>query len=294
MISSTSAASVSSVTSVNAQLLCSYKAHQLRRNLRPSSIERTRDVLLNLGRFADRPLPEIVQADIDLWLDASPRVARTRYNLISHTHTFYEWAMMERLVVENPARFIIRPRLHRTLPRPISHADLALAVHTADPMMRAWLLLAALEGLRCQEIAGICADHVLEQEEPGILLVAEAKGGQQRFVPLHPDVLAALRIHGMPGGGPIFRNRFGVPFSPCRVSQIGNTFLRSVGVKATMHQLRHRFGTDVYALCKDLRVTQELMGHQSPNSTQIYTEINQAEAVAVVRQLAIRPLVEAA
>jgi len=277
---------------VNASVLSAYARHQRRRNLRPNSIRRTGDDLRALARFADRPLLEVTKRDIERWIDFDPsRVARTRYNMISTVAAFFEWAIAEELVVRNPARLLDRPRLHRTLPRPIPHDDLTIAVHTATPMIRAWLLLAALDGLRCQEIAGICRDHVWDHEEPGVLLVAEAKGGQQRFVPLHPDVLTALRAHGMPRSGPLFRNQVGRPYTPARVSQLGNAHLRALGIDARMHQLRHRFGTDVYALSKDLRVTQELLGHQSPTTTAIYTAINPAHAVAVVQQLAVRPLV---
>jgi site-specific recombinase XerC len=59
-------------------------------------------------------------------------------------------------------------------------------------------------------------------------------------------------------------------------------YLRSVGVDATAHQLRHWFGTTVYARSKDLRLTQELMGHASRATTAIYTAWSPLDAARVV------------
>lgn len=244
-------------------------------------------------RHADgRALLELTAGDIERWLDATPRAPRTRYTLISCVATFFEWAITRELVESNPTRNIIRPKLHRNLPRPIRHDDLTVAVHMATPMLRVWLLLAALGGLRCQEISGLCREHVWDHERPGVILVVEAKGGGERAVPLHPDVLSALHAHGMPRSGPLFRNQFGTPYSPARVSQLGNAYLRDLGIEARMHQLRHRFGTDVYATSKDLRATQELLGHASPSTTAVYTKVSPTTTAAIVLQLSIRPLVE--
>lgn len=235
---------------------------------------------------------ELTSADLEAWLDAVPRGPRTRTNYLSCMTCFYRWAISAGHTDENPAAKIDRPRLPRSLPRPIGRTDLAVAVATATPMVRAWLCLAALAGLRCQEIAGITREDVWDQEEQPMLFVRDGKGGSERTVPLHPDALDALRQCGMPRFGPIFRNN-GRPYHPNRVSRIGNDHLHSLGIESTMHQLRHRFGTDVQALGKDIRVTQELMGHQSPQSTAIYTAVNPVHATAVVNLLTLTPRLHA-
>jgi site-specific recombinase XerC len=64
------------------------------------------------------------------------------------------------------------------------------------------------------------------------------------------------------------------------------TYLRSLGIHATPHQFRHYFASEVYDVTRDLRLTQELLGHASPHTTAIYTKVRPShDAVAVVRSL---------
>jgi integrase/recombinase XerC len=264
-----------------------YQQDQRRRGLLPGTVKRTGDVLANLARHA--PLLEATPADVEAWLDRTPLVARTRYSYLSHLSAFYDWTQATGRTDGNPARKIPRPKLRRGLPRPIDPGDLAHAVRQAPPRERCWLLLAALAGLRCQEIAGVHRDDVIDREVPAVLVVSHAKGGHQRIVPMHDEILFALRVYGLPRQGPVFLSSSGRPFSPGQVSKLGNAYLRSVGADWTMHSLRHRFGTDVFRQSRDLRLTQELLGHQSPNSTAIYTAWSPGEAATVVRALTWHP-----
>ena len=81
--------------------------------------------------------------------------------------------------------------------------------------------------------------------------------------------LAAARL---PASGYLFRRHDGAPGpnAPGLVSQLAARALRDAGVSATLHQLRHRFGTRTYQASHDIRVVQELMGHQSPVTTAAY------------------------
>jgi site-specific recombinase XerD len=263
-----------------------YRRDIQRRGLRPRSIQRLHDILGHLDTHTGRRLVELTTDDIYQWLEAVPRTARTRYAYISAVHRFFCWAIAEGYATENPAAGIPRPRIHPGLPRPIAAPALSTALLHASPMVKAWLLLAALDGLRCQEIAGIEREHVWDHEEPPLLHVVAGKGGHERVVPLHPQALAALRTHGLPRSGPVFRApTTGRAYTPERVSQLTNRHLRSVGVDATMHQLRHRFATDLYRASRDLRLTQMMLGHASPVTTAIYTEVSPVDAAHFVGQL---------
>jgi site-specific recombinase XerD len=66
-----------------------------------------------------------------------------------------------------------------------------------------------------------------------------------------------------------------------------NTYLHSLGITSTAHSLRHRFATTIYEETRDLRLTQELMGHTSPETTAIYTQANHAGAAAAVAALTV-------
>jgi site-specific recombinase XerC len=68
-----------------------------------------------------------------------------------------------------------------------------------------------------------------------------------------------------------------------------NAFLRDCGIAATLHQLRHWFGTETYATDRDLRLVQELLGHRSVQSTQGYADWNRSAAVSTVQKLPVPP-----
>lgn len=265
-----------------------YARDQRRRGLRPRTIERVHEVLSHLDRYYPGRLCELTLDDVWAWLDAVPRVDRTRYMYLSTVHNFYCWAIIEGYATANPMAGVERPKVRAGLPRPIRHDDLAHAIMFAPPAEKAWLMLAAYAGLRCQEIAGLEREDVLDHEDPVMLHVVHGKGDKQRMVPLHPEVLAAMRLADMPRAGALYRSpHSGVQYNAHYLCQLGNRYLHSVGVTSTMHQLRHRFGTDFYRACKDIRLTQDVMGHASPVTTAVYTATSPGDAVAVINGMAI-------
>jgi len=127
----------------------------------------------------------------------------------------------------------------------------------------------------------------VDQVEAVILVCG--KGGKEREVPAAPVVLDALAAYGLPPAGPVFRlaggpygrGKGGQPCRPDYVSNAANAYLRSVGVPASIHQLRHRFATQVYRQTRDLVLTADLLGHGSVSTTQRYAnprELHQAGA----------------
>jgi integrase/recombinase XerC len=232
--------------------------------------------LRSFARSLDaRSVLEATRQDVERYIDGRRGRAeskaissRTTYQILTTLHSFYLWAIMEELTTNDPTARIRRPKMRRTLPRPIRDDDLALALGQASPEMKAMLLLAAYAGLRCQEIAGLECQDVFDTAPPKLRIV-QGKGGHERVVPLHPEVLDAL-TRVMPRAGPIFRRGWGNGYSPPRVSKEIGQYFAGLGIDATAHQLRHWFGTNVYAASHDIRLTQELMGHVSPNTTAGY------------------------
>lgn len=245
-------------------------------------------MLHNLSRFLPGSLLDATTDDLYAWLEDVPRVARTVHAYLSAAVGFYCWAVTSELTDSNPAAKIPRPKVRAGLPRPMKTDDVAAAVRQAPPMVACWLLLAAYAGLRCQEIAGLERDDIWDFETPVMVHVIHGKGGRERVIPLHPAVLAALKAMPMPRSGPLFRSHNGRQFTPQNLSHVANQYLRRVGVGATMHQARHRFGTDIYRASRDIRLTQDLLGHQSPVTTAIYTQTSPLDAVNVVNSLKIR------
>lgn len=255
---------------------------QVRRGLADGTIDRRR---LVLERFAEwlhpRSLLQASTEDVQRFLDARQLgSSRTRYGWISHLHCFYEWALAEGLTDCDPTGRIDRPKLRKLLPRPIGEADLALALDMAGGMMTAWLTLAAYAGLRCAEIARL---DVPDVDMTGLTLRVLGKGDNERVVPMHQRVEVEVRhwIYGRRSGAVFLRPRGG-RYPPAMVSREGRLFLESCGIDATMHQLRHRFATKALEGCGDLRAVQELLGHASPATTAIYTQVTSSRLRVVV------------
>src|SRR5664280_310297 len=228
------------------ELIAAHHVDQERRGLLPTSIEKRDGQLQIFSRYLEpRSLLDAQREDVEQFLDSRNIGARTRYAWLSHLHNFYDWTLREDIGTSDPTVRIIRPKMRRSLPRPAATDQLVAALRVADPMRRCWLLLAAYMGLRCQEIAGIRREDILQDE--GLLRVVKGKGGVERMIPIHPEVMAALLALPMPGVGWVFQRPGGGPWPPPRLSQRFNKFLREAGVNGTAHTLRHWFGSNLYA-----------------------------------------------
>lgn len=260
-------------------VLSDFGQNQRRRGLMQSTIETRRTRLGLFLRSVDDPFT-VTPEDVSSFIDSRHVEARTVYGWLSTLHVFYRWAIKAGHTTVDPTESIDRPRLRRLLPRPIATDDLSRAVAAAEPMMRAWLLLAALAGLRCREVAELRREDIVDTMEPSVLLVAHGKGDKPRAVPLHPDLWRALLVAGLPRAGRLWS----VP--AWKVSHAIRDHLHGLGIEASAHQLRHWFGTMIYAESQDLRVTQELLGHASITTTAGYVAWSQARAADAVRRLA--------
>lgn len=193
------------------------------------------------------------------------------------------------------------PKIAKTLPKPLAVSD---AKQLADVDLRAgeerepWVLardaavLALLygSGLRISEALGLKRKEVPAPGR-GDALTVTGKGNKQRMVPVLPQVLTLIAgyiklcPYDLPGDGPLFVGARGGPLSP-RIVQFAMAYLRgALGLpdSATPHALRHSFATHLLARGGDLRAIQELLGHASLSTTQIYTAIDAERLMDVYR-----------
>ena len=281
----------------NGVLIARFVRDMERREVRPRSVEKMGGTVRSFARFLDdRVLFDATKDDVEGYIDSrrgrqGKRLApRTKYSILTTLHAFYRWAIDNELTQVDPTVRVRRPKMRRVLPRPIEDRDLAYALEMANPELRAMLLLGCFQGLRCMEIAGLERQDIMDQAKPAKLRVAEGKGGHERVMPLHPAVLEALKAHRMPPqsrGGPIFTMEHGGGYTAARLSARLRLFFDELDIDASAHQLRHYFGTQIYARSRDIRLTQELMGHQSPNTTAGYVGWDVMDAVPVVASLEV-------
>jgi integrase/recombinase XerC len=181
------------------------------------------------------------------------------------------------------------PRVQRSLPRPVDpEAVLALAGDAANSATDGWigardwavLLLLYGCGLRVSEATSLTGD-VLPM---GQTLRVTGKRNKTRIVPLLDNVREAiegyLELCPYPPakGEPLFRGRRGGPLSPALIRRAVQGARNRLGLpeKTTPHALRHSFATHLLAGGADLRSLQELLGHASLSSTQVYTAVDTA------------------
>lgn len=261
-------------------LLEDHVAWCARRGLRPTYIE-SLGYTLNRLQSAVGPLELAPEQAIEGWWNSLQVGDGTRVTYGAHVSGFYRWLVRQRLRADDPTARLDRPRLRKGLPRPMPDDRLARAIARAPEPIRTWLLLAAFMGLRACEVATLHRDDI--RDDLGVIIVREGKGGKQRIVPFHPAVTAALEQ--WPIRGFLFTRPRGGHVLPNTVSVRANRYLHRCGISETFHQARHWYATKIYAESLDLRMTQELMGHSSPDTTARYAGWTPGRAAGVVERL---------
>lgn len=246
---------------------------------RRATLVSRRNMLRRLSRNLPVPLLEATESDLDRWQTSltedsrpDPLCNSSVQTYTSHVRAFYAWAHERGKRDDNPALALPLPKIPERKPRPIPENDLKVAFRCADAEMMLWLALAGWMGCRSGEIARL-ADTSIIDERDGMLLRIDGKGGKERIVPV-PKVMEPM-IRGALRKGRLFRTPTGLAANGQYVTKISSAFFASIGLPYTLHQLRHRFGTQHYKICRDIRATQELMGHSSPTTTAKYVALAQ-------------------
>ena len=239
-------------------------------------------------------------ADFRAFLAASRREgasARTLARRLSAVRAFFRW-LKKAHGIDNPALSVVQgPRLERPLPHPISEAratalfDTLRDAHEDDTptwvVARDAAVLALLygAGLRISEALALTAGQARAAIAGEEFLRIIGKGEKERLVPVLPAVRTLLAEYAdacpwaLAGDAPFFRGVKGGALSPRMIQRLMQRLRGYLGLPetATPHALRHSFATHLLAHGADLRAIQELLGHASLSTTQIYTDVNVAE-----------------
>ncbi|MEH6722699.1 MAG: tyrosine recombinase XerC [Qipengyuania sp.] len=197
--------------------------------------------------------------------------------------------------VSDPPR-LRGPRIKKGLPRPVTPDDALGLADTVESLAsddwigardRAVLLLLYGAGMRIAEALSLTASVLPLGER----LTVTGKGGKQRVVPLIPIVREAVADYAarcpwpLPAQEPLFRGAKGGPLAQGVVQRTTARARKALGLpdSATPHALRHSFATHLLGAGADLRSLQELLGHASLGSTQIYTKVDAASLLDTYR-----------
>ncbi len=205
---------------------------------------------------------------------------------------------LERQGVANAAgaRAVRAPRQPKTLPKPLAVAD-ARRVASAEGQLAEEPWIAARNaavltllygcGLRISEALGLPASALVRADEATLRVTG--KGGKMRLVPVLPAARAAVETYRrlcpyhLSPDGPLFRGARGGRLDPAIVQREMKKLRSALGLPATAtpHALRHSFATHLLAGGGDLRIIQELLGHASLSTTQIYTAVDTSRLLEV-------------
>lgn len=221
--------------------------------------------------------------------------AATMARKIATLRSFYKWTHRRGYTKTNPMTAIRTPRQAKRLPKAITveQIEKLLATPSDKDVLglrdRAMLETLYSTGIRVSELVGLNFDDL---DEGGEALRVRGKGKKERLVPLGMHALAAVRRYvalvqsdprcstwwaedGSNKPKPLFVNKHGKRLSSRSVRRKLDKYLISAGLDPDIspHTLRHSFATHLLENGADLRSVQELLGHQSLSTTQIYTHL---------------------
>lgn len=212
--------------------------------------------------------------------------ASTVARSLASARALHRFLVREGETEDDPTGAVPRPRVPRNLPRPLSvdevKAILETSAESTPPSLRDRAALELLygAGLRISELVGLDVDDLDIDDEPHVRVIG--KGGKERVVPLGKFACDALRLY-LTSGRPalatarsraaLLLNQRGGRLTRQGCAKILAAQVTRAGVKkrVTPHTLRHSFATHLLEGGADVRVVQELLGHASVSTTQIYT-----------------------
>lgn len=247
-----------------------------------NTIRQRHDIIRRLGEWTGDDPRHLTAEQIEAWL-AKPRErprrgargeglsagAKAAYNRC--LRAWYSWLVETDRIDRDPMRGVAKARPPRGVPRPVTTDEVRRLIAAADGDLRAWLLLAAYQGLRAHEIAKIRGEDIR-----GDVLDVLGKGGVHATVPLHPAIADLSEEY--PRRGYWFptdpSRRTAYPYIwPGTVSRLVGAHFRAHGVEGATHRLRHWTGTTTLQATGDLEVTRRVLRHASVATTQIYAQV---------------------
>lgn len=238
-------------------------------------------------------LTEVSENDLHLLLTTLRDLGispRSQARLIAGMRSFFKFLRMEGYIVNDPSELIESPQLNRELPDILSveeiDAMIAAIPSGKDESLRNHAIIETLygSGLRVSELVVTRISRIDLKEA---LMIVDGKGNKQRLVPVSPTAVDLITeyLHArsllkiQPSGQDIlFLNRRGAPLSRVMVFYIIRDLAALAGIQKTVspHTLRHSFATHLLEGGANLRAIQEMLGHESISTTELYLHLDRS------------------
>jgi integrase/recombinase XerD len=285
-----------------------FKAYlQLERSLSSNSIEAYQHDIEKLCQFLESKNISATPEEIDLttlreflrWISELGMMPTSQARIISGIKAFYKYLMMEDLIKKNPAELLEAPKTARLLPDILHVEEIDKMIEVID--------LTKPEGVRNKAILETMFSCGLRVTETVNLKISDisfaekfvrviGKGNKERLVPIGRVAIKAInfyteniRNHIEPKTGSndiLFLNRRGAKLTRVMIFLLIKKFAMEAGIKKKIspHTFRHSFATSLVEAGADLRAVQQMLGHESITTTEIYTHIDREFLRDVITQ----------
>ena len=264
---------------------------KIERGMSPNTVTSyVHDVECLLDDFPDKEPSAIGPDDISSHLASRKLSKRSQSRALSAIRSFFDWCVAEGDTKANPGERVDSPKIGRYLPEVLSVDEVEAILDSVDLKARfgrrdrAILEVLYSCGLRVSEASALQIQDVFLDE--GFIRVI-GKGNKQRLVPMGEPAVQALRNHiadraveplSRDDQSYVFLGRNGTPLTRISIFNLVKKQAMIAGIQKEIspHTFRHSFATHLVEGGADLRVVQEMLGHSSILTTEIYTHINRA------------------
>ncbi|SOD14273.1 site-specific tyrosine recombinase XerD [Pedobacter xixiisoli] len=280
---------------------------KLERSLSENSIQAYTNDVEKLFQYFEAHDKEITLNAITLkdlraflvWLNELGAQASTQARVISGIKSFFNYLLQEELLTDDPSALLETPKIARKLPDTLNFHEIDALINAIDASkpegMRNKAIMEVLYGcgLRVSELTELKISNIFEESE---FIKVVGKGNKERLVPIGATALKLtkiyieeVRVHATIKKGNedyIFLNRFGAKLSRISIFNLIKSLAIAAGIKKTIspHTLRHSFATHLIEGGADLRAIQEMLGHASITTTEIYTHLDRDYLKTVITE----------
>ena len=244
------------------------------------------DVEKFLAAYGGRP-EDAGPADIEEYLATRNQLSeRSQARLVSSLRSFFDWMVKEGYISDNPCDRVEAPKLGVYLPSVLSEEEVDRIIRCVDTSSwmgkrdRAILEILYGCGLRVSEASGLKISSLFLEQ--GFIRII-GKGNKERLVPIGEMAMEALEAYMEDRPSPaakaddlVFLNRYGKSISRVSLFKIVKKYTLAAGImkEISPHTFRHSFATHLIEHGADLRVVQEMLGHENIATTEIYTHVD--------------------